>query len=301
MANGTDVLSAELNKIKKCDLIEILITKRVPSSVENNVVIANLVNTLFNADNPIEISNNADPECSKPQCINNSISKQYLKQELVLKDQLIQHLEKRIVDQEMINSLLNQVNSKSIQSISPNTANAKIKALNPIKKRAATFSNMLTSAGQTNLKSAETECLQSTSGSANLNIQTGESAGSSTDLNNGLKEVKNNKNKLKTSITGASVVDTKIKGVNKYSYIYVGHIQGDISVDELSEYLSQTWPEHSFKTVKLDNKGSNSSFKVSVLEEHKNILFDASKWPTGVIVKEYKFFRKNSLKKSEST
>lgn len=95
-------------------------------------------------------------------------------------------------------------------------------------------------------------------------------------------------------VKGVSEPTSKIQGVQKYGYVYVGHIKGNVQEDIMQEHLQVNWPNCSFHVKKLETKGSNSSFKVSLELNNKQLLFDDSKWPSGVIVKDYVFFRNAS-------
>lgn len=78
--------------------------------------------------------------------------------------------------------------------------------------------------------------------------------------------------------------------MEKYAYVCVGHIKGNVEEAIMQEHLEEKWPNCSFQVKKLETKGNNSSFKVSLELKNKQLLFDDSKWPNGVLVKDYVFF-----------
>lgn len=288
----TDAVSSELSKLKKSDLIEILITKKVPQALVGNAVISDIIYQLFPKENLPKSGDNLKEEtCNVIECIKNKLENSYLKQEVLDQKHLIYHLEKRVSDQEQINQILNLYNKTNrIDHPTPsvdiiNNEQTGAENADEILKSYVKNSNPK----EKNIKKAATTCdtLTSTIDAVNTNSGT---------YDDGFTKV-TYKNKRKMQIIkGEKVGKAKIQGVEKYAYVYVGHIKGEVVEKDMLEYLSETWPENSFQVKKLDTKGNNSSFKVSLEFKDKNILFEGTKWPQGVIVKDYKFFRPSANK-----
>ena len=134
MATSEDVVSNELNKLTKKDIINILVLKKIPDSVSSNSVISDFFenyitsSVIVNVNKNLLINKDTGPHenCSKIECIKNQIQCQFWERENKLLLQTINHLEKRLVSQdELINHLKTDQNKNQItktNNITPSTS-----------------------------------------------------------------------------------------------------------------------------------------------------------------------------------
>lgn len=111
-------------------------------------------------------------------------------------------------------------------------------------------------------------------------------------VDDGFTQVRSKRKRKPNTIKGSNDIKSSIEGVEKYEYVYVGHIKGNKDINALEDYMKNMWPKQTFKIKKLENKGNNSSFMVGVAQSLKKQIYDPTKWPQGIIVKDYVFFRK---------
>ncbi|XP_044749360.1 uncharacterized protein LOC123310057 [Coccinella septempunctata] len=84
---------------------------------------------------------------------------------------------------------------------------------------------------------------------------------------------------------------TTISGATKKKWLYVGRIAGgDVTEEEIENFLKNTDGLGNIVVKKLDTKGSNSAFSVGLpSEEVYKTVYSKEFWPAGVILREFSF------------
>jgi hypothetical protein len=286
------LIISELNKFKKDELIDIIVMQKLPERVCSELII-NVVKSLKNEVTQEEFHDSQDVityECNQNRCKSAKTTVKTMTSEIELLKRLCLQLEKRTGEQEELIKLLKQNYEQFIKDATSSD--------HPMNKNPQGNKN----SKERSVISNQTAIDQNKQ--HNLTVNTGErkianhnSYANVTAINGkqttAVQQPNINKQTRKSPYTkGTNETGSIIKGVEKYAYIYVGHIKDNVSETTMNEYLKEEWPELECQVKKLVNKGSNSSFKISVHPGKKELLFDNKKWPRGVLVKEYTFFRK---------
>lgn len=90
-------------------------------------------------------------------------------------------------------------------------------------------------------------------------------------------------------VVGTSENTSNISAAEKRAWFYLGRVKSGTSVDAIKELLISKLPGISPTVEKLESKGINASFKISVEFERKDELMDGSIWPKNVLVKRFLF------------
>ncbi|CAG9762599.1 unnamed protein product [Ceutorhynchus assimilis] len=124
MADGiTDVvLLSELKKLKKDELVELVVYQKLPSNYGSNEVLVEIKrklttafssreNVFFHSDSEFEVSSVPDVSCAKQLCFQRKMELQYSKSKVSDLENLKRHLEDRILEQKQFISLLQENNN----------------------------------------------------------------------------------------------------------------------------------------------------------------------------------------------
>lgn len=66
---------------------------------------------------------------------------------------------------------------------------------------------------------------------------------------------------------------------DRKKWIFVSKYKTSYSKEDRDQYLSTSFPNVSFLTEKVPNKGDFSSFRICVSEDNFQLMMDPSKWP----------------------
>nr|CAI5817665.1 unnamed protein product [Callosobruchus analis] len=88
-----------------------------------------------------------------------------------------------------------------------------------------------------------------------------------------------------------STTNSNFAGAPRKLWIYVGKCLPNSTEEAVRRHLEEKLPEHNFNVVKLNSKGTYSSYRVEADLGLKDELYAPSFWPSGVIVKRFKFPR----------
>jgi hypothetical protein len=79
-------------------------------------------------------------------------------------------------------------------------------------------------------------------------------------------------------------------------WLHISRCKSDTTIDQVNSHLHKKWPQLAFEVEKLQSKGSNSSFKVSTQydKELLTLFYTPSNWPEGVVIKQFRFFRRDN-------
>ncbi|KAJ3655196.1 hypothetical protein Zmor_014333 [Zophobas morio] len=100
----------------------------------------------------------------------------------------------------------------------------------------------------------------------------------------------NNKAKAKVSYgTGKSVpVGSKLTGVARRKWIYIGRLQGkEVTSEDVLNHLRCAGIQKEVIINKLENKGNNSSFSIGVPLELYDKILDPEIWPDSVCIRDF--------------
>lgn len=131
--------------------------------------------------------------------------------------------------------------------------------------------------------------------SKQLHINKKEGVAKEKDKQKSHKTNKNNReSKVIIGASSISDIDNKnfFEAPERRLWIYIGRCKSNTTEEQISNYLINKAPGHSFDVSKLNSKGVNASFRVSADVELEEVIYDPHFWPTGIVVKRFKFFRK---------
>lgn len=267
------LLSEQLNKLKKHELIFVIINKKLPSSAVMNEEALDMVNTLLGSENKIV----GDSESGAVECRNCASAKlqvHYSKLELSLKNTLIHQMEERIGEQKDLITILK--NSKDLTKIvnSEKNKNNENKS-ETVRKEISTLMQ-----NKTELKTA-TSIGNDSSGAGGRKLQSTSQASAGA-----------NKQKTVTTIKGTGAENQLLKSTNRRAWIYVGKVDKNCDEDRLLEFLRAKFVGRSFSVEKISKEehGSNA-FKVGFNFELLEEITTESFWPNGIIIRRFRFFR----------
>lgn len=89
---------------------------------------------------------------------------------------------------------------------------------------------------------------------------------------------------------------TELQAPESKIWLYIGRCNKSTTESNVQNHLRTNWPTQQFDVLKLDSKGTNSAFRISCAhnETLRSQLYDPSKWPKGIVVKQFRFFRRNN-------
>lgn len=280
MANQEEIYE-ELNKLKKSDLIQIIITKKVSSDFKISEKVKTIIENskqIFTCGNNMVVndltSTNSTDKVSY-FTIQNELKCNQVKLECSAR--LITELERTIKNQELIISLL-----KNDRNCDTN------KSFNTV----ATSSTINSSIGK-NKKSLSIMENENDNGDV---IHKSANSYSKSNLSVKNQSVTNNRNK----IWGANdsldfpCSDDTFSGAVKRLWLHVGKVTIGTQVSQIEKYLNKKFPDNKFTVdeLPLHPEAKTMSFKVgadfSLLED----LYNGAVWPKGVMIQKFKF-RKN--------
>lgn len=286
MANSEIV--SELNKLKKQDLIEILINKKVPTQCTSETIIG-FVENLFLVRVSTDISANSSDTVITSQL-------DIHKNDLALTNKLVFHLEQRIDEQSKIISFLtNRDNQKTHTKSNSKSTNKETSGYNKI--TSSMLSEAVASAENVHDQQNKNKTPEILKNKTNL---------TATDLTSGNPMKIDTSNKHE-NLVGAGNCDEKFMGVQqdkiKKSWLCVSRFKPDLSADDLLNYLSTTHKRNDFVCTKIIPKNvsnpSYSSFRVGVdISLEEALLKNPMLWPSEIKVTKYLFrrtFHNNNL------
>lgn len=81
------------------------------------------------------------------------------------------------------------------------------------------------------------------------------------------------------------------------AWLYLGRLKSDTSPEAVKDFVGKHFAGSNPTVEKLESKGTNASFKIEVVFNLKDELFNSSVWPKGAIVKRFLFQRMKSTVK----
>lgn len=270
----------ELNKLKKCQLLDLIVNKIIPAQITSS----DLVNALKlkipdlshggkeNGVNEIIDRPNYESDIDQPGS------------EFDVMKRLVFHLEARIRDQEMIIELLKKNNNDSFKTtdqkrqVMPSGS----KLRNKNQHNMDEVSNDKVDAPNLNTKATNTE-------------QGADKSKSKWEIVNHKKEKRKERSII--LIGDGSEVNKNLKAVPRVKFIHVSKLHPNTEVKDVIEFLIPLFPE--VQCEKLISKFPQyySSFKVTINEVNFEKAMEPSVWPTGTTIRQ--FFRGKSKENAD--
>lgn len=299
-SSDVNVLMVELLKFKKNELIDLLMFKKVPTHLQENLVIRNLVEKCYvlgesavESDKFYEASSEMANGgiCPRITCVENRCAVQHLKEQIQLSSKVITQMEKTISSQDITISLLRsssnytQPLNKGITPSIENTTKSSIESTN------MEVTDMIAGSAAKKRISSDRPAIGRGSDSCNGGNKRGPL---STVQNNMTVQSKVNKHTTAVIRGTAGGVSGDILGAEETVWLHVGRVKGSIEVDTMQNYLKRSWPQLDIICYKLQCRGTNSSFRIGIKKGCESEVLCEARWPSGVTIKEYRFFPKKS-------
>ncbi|XP_063921238.1 uncharacterized protein LOC135136039 [Zophobas morio] len=280
MATDADTLCTELNKLKKSDIISLIIHQELPAYVNNNKVLIDFAKTLSESALVISRTRSNDDSIEYSDAMDDAIEDhenliktcEFVKRENSTLNKLNSHLEKRTTDQETIIRLLHvQVNLTTTSVPSAKITNNQHKVIDKRKKKE-------TDEYISKQKEDTSKTRPSTKSVNRLKTTVNDS-----DEQNQMKYVVNGKKSITNKGTYSN--NNSFAEVTKRAWLHLGKVQLNTTPEQVQNYLQTTFPNKQFIVEQLPTReNANSiSFKIgadySLLEELQN----EENWPENVM------------------
>lgn len=297
MAHTQDIvlLTKELNKLKKDELIDILVKQKLPTSANSEVLVNFVTNLCLNkVDVSKKLNNDAlqdnhdDSPCKNETCIK-------IQGEIDLLKKLTFYLEKRTQEQEdLILLLKQQTNLCNINNDkdNPMPSTSKVKEqhikvytnpeINPKGEKRDTQQKLYSNVLKTNPTKTNTISgipIQSIKGNAQQKTITN----------------KTTRNRFKPIIGSGKNTLTAVKTVPKMGYLHVYRCGPEVTCDDLLKVLSETSPTICFQCEEWNKTEMSSSFKIAFPIEHYKEVYNPDLWPAGAAVRRFTFPKKSNF------
>lgn len=102
-----------------------------------------------------------------------------------------------------------------------------------------------------------------------------------------------------TAICGTKTMENTIRTIEPKYWIHISQLHPETSEDDISSMVKECLNTEDVKTIKLIPKGKVLtalefiSFKVGICGKLKEAVFQASTWPSGIFVREFRNFSSN--------
>lgn len=292
-------LVAELNKLKKHDLINLIIYKKLPDNFSSDIIdrfmgISADDDCSSGASNVIlcdaEEATNGPPdsECVGKVCLQNRLLVNFQRKELDYNQQIIQHVNKRIADLEKIIKLMENSKENEFVGLLPPSVETIPKKRDDGEKSNSTKTYSAIAQKRRTFKTADidvnTDTHSKTADRVDRNVNTARVSGASVGLGMASKSDKVHvRNRLKDIIYGAKGASNPgdLKGVPRLGFIHVSKLDPATTPDAVETYLKQIVP--GCRCEQLDSKHPDvySSFKITVPYDNITQVMNPSIWPTG--------------------
>lgn len=320
---SVDSAVAELNKLRKVDLINIIIYKKWPDSLVNSVtqdIVTNLMNCGLqlrenseesDCSGEITVNRSADTDrCDKVACIKTQIQCDYTRQFVDMKQTEVDLLKQRIRDLEIINDLLKKTANNPVHK------GNRSESLSTHRNTVAAGSSAVqcdTGVGKSLRMGGEFSNGKRTRTVADV-VQSGQSGASGvsavkpvtlravSDAVERAKKVGNSGGTIAGSrtpfvpIIGTNNVNHSVKSVPRRGYIHVYRVSPEVGPEDLARYLKLAAPDIDFACKELRKDETTSSFVVDFSIKHLEGAYNPEIWPEGVAIKRYYFPRANFRK-----
>ena len=321
MADRVDPsVARELDKLKKAELIDIIINNKLPEGTNNDVL--NKYLKKYRAFNHNNSENNniseSDPcdevKCDKKECVKTYYSLKNSVSEKVLMENNIQLLYQRISDLEHIIALLKSKDengkNKTISDVPSTVVNSDNHQQKSSETAKTSQSNKTTSKANLN-QIGETGSWQTVSYKNNKQPLRNKSQDvqkspdknqhifTAEEVSNAIRssEIRNKQYKYTTShrkpIIGSNKNISSVKAVPKLGYLHVYRLNPSTTPQELCNFLSQTAAHIHFKCDSLFKNEKTCSMMVTFPINHVREVYNPDIWPDGALVNRFIFKGRN--------
>lgn len=282
MARSVDntLLSEELNKLKKDQLIDIIVYQKLPCNIKSELL------TKYVMVQREKVVNNEKLVCQSQSCVKTKGDVQTLRNEIETMQKLIFQLEKRAKDQEDLIYLLKETNNIFLNNTKTNDKPSTSNQSNNIYKRHTIEKHDHDKTDHQQKSYSEvTKTEQVKTFQKDIN----------TNMTNHLPARKSpqKRHKYKPIIGNNNDVSANIKTIPKKGYLHVCRLHPDTASEELLSYLKITAPTIAFECEEFNKTQNTKSFKVIFPIEHCKEIYNPKIWPNGAAVRRFTFRKKN--------
>lgn len=306
MAASEDLIISELNKLTKKDIINILVQRRLPESVNYNTVVYDFFeNYIANSGIPKDNNNfliSSLPEqecCVKTKCQKKEVQCHFYERENKLLNQTIGHLEKRLVNQEeLISYLKNDINKHEMLKVN-NPAPPSCPAVNQANDRIAAASKEIISINENTQKPSTSTSIElysdklktKTTKTISNNDQDKNKSFAPKQIVNQEESLSNRKSfrNRRKPIIGSNKNAANVRAVPKLGYLHVYRLNAKTTVEELKDCLKETAPHINFECKELRKNEHTSSYMVTFPIVHVKDVYNPEIWPEGAAVNRFTF------------
>lgn len=270
MAVSTE-FSSELLKLRKDQLIEIILNKCVPNTISVSKELQRYIEDNINNDLTKLQENNLKNSIPYIKMENEL---KIIKTELECSKTIVATLKTSVSDKELIISLLQKHNQVNLDPRNCNVADVVKKSQN-----------------QGNLPGAKPLYLDVANAPKKVPKQGNQNQpiNSSGKQENGKELTNKNKNK----IVGSNMEEKCFKSVPRRAFVHLGRVHPKTTPDDIKKYVVSTFKRNDFviEPCPVRDEAKSVSFKIetdiSILEN----LYSSENWPKGVTINRYRFFR----------
>ncbi|CAH1110865.1 unnamed protein product [Psylliodes chrysocephalus] len=305
------VLTSELNKLKKNELIDLILTFKVPMSVTSDILVKYIKKLMVSDKQPVNNEKFHDSYSNLNYCVQceGSLKKlDQIKCELDTMSKLTFHLEKRTQEQADLIALLKQFKDLNFEtnntpSCSKNSNSTLILNSSHRAQFGSTEDNKnLTkdnNSKDNNPQKNFNEVLKTNIPKQTIKESRYERSTNSEDKNRGnslYKKRYNNK-----AIIGSNEIQNKqFKIVPRQGFLHLSRIGNEIKSDDVLNFLKKSAPDINFSCEEWHRNDRVSTYKVSFPMDKINQIYDPAIWPKGAEVRRFQF-RQNFQKDTQVT
>ena len=270
-------LVSELNKLKKDELIDIIVNGKLPDKHRESAVLVDAVRKFSVAENLLDNEKGAEIEvriadCDRSHCYRTSLQCEALTRELALYKSLNMHLEKRIGDLETIINFHKESRNKPARTSS-------------VRGEQRGVGGDVVDQGNIPCSAVKTKEIQNARiVSVALPVSVNK-----TNVNNTLETEKSTQNQNK----GIAEENLSFSAAARRSWLYTGRAAPETTVENITLHLNTKFPDQDIEVVALPVRdGANSvAFRIGVDCSLWDRLVDPQIWPKGILIKKFRFFR----------
>lgn len=296
-----DEIESELKRLKKDDLIRIIVNRKVPDDLSLSESLVDMIESGYSCESCSGAFANCKVTATEiDPAIRNELQLTVMRcdlrvarSEIAASKRLIQELERTIGNQELIISLLKAEPTDRLEVGSAGPGGK----VNSSGKKKPAQTGEVASVNMESRNNNEKKLLSQT------NPQTAVKGSVSADVRRegpkaaDVKSVKANRPRQRfvwgnADVAGTVLQDT-IVAAERLAWLYVGKLKVGTEAAQLRRYLNGRFPGHEFKIEALPqrNDATSVSFKVGATFGLLDDLIKESSWPVGVAVKKFVFFR----------
>lgn len=243
--------------------------------------------------------------CRNINCIRQATQLTCMQDEKVTLTKLINHLECRIIDQEtIVNLLKSDLHSNiSSQALSADGRQKHLATITESKNEILQHGSVTRNnknMTSSDIQVAETATDRNSKTSQNSNKENRNPMDRTKNMNEEqewteVRKGRRRRQDTQTQTRGSATEESCFKAAGRRAWLYVGGTHANTTSQQVLLHLKQKFPNESFDVEEIqkhtENKSKNKSFKVGCEYDILDKINKCEIWPSGVLVKRYKFFR----------